>query len=97
LKSKLRSSSEALESWRAEDAHKWMPGFSKWSPGGSVEQWSQIAITLMRSSIRTRIEVKRWIRIRIKVKIQKPFRDYRGSRAVDAQKAWRLKMEPWRF
>jgi hypothetical protein len=42
---------------------------------------------------RIRIEVKSWIRIRIKAKIQKLSR-----RAVDAHKeAWRLKMEPWRI
>ncbi len=35
--------------------------------GGFVGQWWQIRITLTRSMIRIRIEVKSWIRIRIKV------------------------------
>ncbi len=42
---------------------------SGWSPGGSVDQWSQICFTLIRSRIRIqiRIQVKSWILIRIKV------------------------------
>jgi hypothetical protein len=39
----------------------------------SIDQWSQIPITLMRSTIWVRIKVKSWIRIRIKVmRIRKP-------------------------
>jgi hypothetical protein len=30
---------------------------SKWSPGRSVDQWSQICFTLMRSRIRIRIHI----------------------------------------
>jgi hypothetical protein len=67
-----------LELRRAVDAQKWRRGGSKWSPGGSVDQWSQIRIPLITlSKIRTRnkvisriricIKVKRWIPIRIKV------------------------------
>jgi hypothetical protein len=36
----------------------------KWSPGGFVDQWSQICITLMWSRIQIRIQVKGRIRIR---------------------------------
>ncbi len=47
---------------------------SKWRRGGSVEQWSQIRITLMRSRKnilnRSRITGKRGIRIRSKVRIR---------------------------
>jgi hypothetical protein len=38
-------------------------GGPKWSPGGSLDQWSQIPITFIR--VRIRIKVKSWIRIRI--------------------------------
>jgi hypothetical protein len=58
---------------------------SEWSPGGSVNQCSQIRITLMRSririrtkmksSIRIRSKVKSWIRIRIKVMRIRPGRN----------------------
>ncbi len=37
---------------------------SKWRPGGSVGQWPQTRITLIRSRIQIRIEVKSWIRFR---------------------------------
>ncbi len=45
---------------------KWRPECSNWCPGGSIDQWSQIPITLMRSRIliRIRTKVKSWIRIR---------------------------------
>jgi hypothetical protein len=59
------------------DAH--IGGFEAqiWSPEGSVEQWSQIGITLMKSRIRIRIKVKSRIRIRIKVRwIRNPGRNY---------------------
>jgi hypothetical protein len=46
---------------------QWMPGGSKWSPGVSIDQWSQISITLKRSWIRIRIKVENSIRIRVKV------------------------------
>jgi hypothetical protein len=36
--------------------------------GGSLGQWSQVLVTLMRSRIRIRIEEKSWIRIRIEKK-----------------------------
>ncbi len=42
-------------------------GLSKLRPGGSVDQCLLVRITLMRSRIRVRIEMKSWIRIRIKV------------------------------
>ncbi len=45
---------------------QWRRGGIKWSTGGSVDQWSQISITLM-NRIRIRIEVKIWIRIRMEV------------------------------
>jgi len=48
-----------MEPWRAVR--------SKWRPGGSVGQWSQIRINLMMNRIRIRIGVKSLIRIRIKV------------------------------
>ncbi len=80
LKSKLMSFRLLkMEPWRAVDARI---GGSKCSRGGSLGQWSQSCITLMKSRIRTRIKVKsrpepqwklKWIRIRIKVmRIQKP-------------------------
>jgi hypothetical protein len=47
---------------------QWRPGGSKWSPGGSIDCWSQIPITLKSSWIRIRIKRKSWIRIRIQVK-----------------------------
>jgi hypothetical protein len=43
-------------------------GGAKWSFQRSIDQWSQIRITLMRIRIRNRNKVKSWIRIRIKVK-----------------------------
>ncbi len=44
-----------------------------------MKPWrSQIAITLMRSRTRICIEVRSWIQIRIKVKIQKRFRAVGG-------------------
>ncbi len=43
------------------------PGSSKWSPGGPIDQWSQIPVTLIRSKIRIRIKVKSWIKIRIHI------------------------------
>jgi hypothetical protein len=46
---------------------QWRLGGSKWSPGGSVEQWSQIRITFR---IRIRIKVKRLIRIRLVDQLQ---------------------------
>ncbi len=46
---------------------RWRPGGSKWSPEGSVDQWSQIPFTLKKSRIRIRINVKSFFRIRIKV------------------------------
>jgi hypothetical protein len=46
-------------------------GRSQWrlkvDPGGSVDQWLQIRITLIRSRIRICVKVKSRIRIRIKV------------------------------
>jgi hypothetical protein len=57
---------------------QWRRGGIKWNPGRSVDQWwSQIRITLMRSRIqiriqvksRIRIDVKRCIRIRIFIKL----------------------------
>jgi hypothetical protein len=44
-----------IEPWRAEDAHN---GGTKWSRVGSLDQWSQICLTLMTSRIRIRIKVK---------------------------------------
>ncbi len=63
--------------WKAESASK-LNGFrgSKWSPGWSVDQLSQIRVILfttnririkLKSRIRIRVKVKSWIRIRIKV------------------------------
>ncbi len=53
--------------WRSQ----WRSGGYKWSPGRSVDQWSQILITLIRSRIlfRIRIKVKGWIWISIKVTV----------------------------
>ncbi len=41
---------------------------SQLRPGGSLDQWLKIPITLMRSRIWIRVEMKNWIRIRIKVR-----------------------------
>jgi hypothetical protein len=49
-------------------------GRSKWSPGESINQWSQIPITFKKSWIQVRIEVKSWIRIRTEVRIRNPAR-----------------------
>ncbi len=46
----------------------WTLKIKAWRPGGSVGQWSQIRIPLMKSRIRIRIEVRSWIQIRVKVK-----------------------------
>jgi hypothetical protein len=43
-------------------------GGSKWSNGGSVDQWSLIRFNVMRSRIRIHYKVKSRNRIRIKVK-----------------------------
>jgi hypothetical protein len=43
----------------------------KWSPGGSIDQSSQIPITLKRSRIRIRIKVESWIRIKILIRIKR--------------------------
>jgi hypothetical protein len=43
----------------AVEAHKWRPGGSKWSTGGSTDRKSQIPISFMRSRIRIRIQVMR--------------------------------------
>jgi hypothetical protein len=43
-------------------------GGSKWSLEVSVDQWSEICITLIRTRIRIRIKVKSWIRTRIRIK-----------------------------
>ncbi len=49
-----------------ESRPQWRLGRSKWSPGGSVDQWLQICITLKNEKwIRIRIRI--WIRISIKV------------------------------
>jgi hypothetical protein len=53
----LRQNTGAVE---AQNGAVQVRGRSKWSPGGSVGQWSQIRITFVRSRI--------WIRIRIKMK-----------------------------
>jgi hypothetical protein len=52
--------------WRLKNEAMEGSGRSKWRRGGSVGQWSQICITLMRSKIR--IKVKAQTRIRIMVK-----------------------------
>jgi hypothetical protein len=44
-----------MELWKALDAHK---GGVEAKNGGSVNQWSQICMTLMRCRIRLRIKVK---------------------------------------
>jgi hypothetical protein len=46
-----------MEPWRAVDAHSGGVEAQKWSPGGSVDQWSQIRIALMESRIRIRMKV----------------------------------------
>jgi hypothetical protein len=53
-----------MEPRRAVDAHKGGADAQngKWSRGGSVDQWLQNRITLMRSRIRIRMKEKRWIR-----------------------------------
>jgi hypothetical protein len=45
-----------MEAWRL-----------KWSLRGSIDQWSQIPITWMRSRIRIRVRVKSLFRIRVEV------------------------------
>jgi hypothetical protein len=52
----------------AVDHRQWRRGGSKWSFEWSVEQWSQIQITLKRNMIRIYIRVKSRIRIRISIK-----------------------------
>jgi hypothetical protein len=48
---------EALKAQNgATDAHKGRRGGSKCSPGGYVDQWTHIRITLMTSRIRIRIK-----------------------------------------
>ncbi len=43
----------------------------KWCLGGSIDPWSQIPITLMRSRILIRIKViTSWIRIRIRIEVK---------------------------
>ncbi len=56
-----------MEPWRAVDAHN---GAVEAQNGGSVDQWSQIRISLLRSRIQIHIKGKSWIRISIKVKIR---------------------------
>jgi hypothetical protein len=34
-----------IEPWRGWGLSQWRRGGSKWSPGGSVDQWTQIRIT----------------------------------------------------
>jgi hypothetical protein len=41
-----------VEPWRAVDTHTGGLEAQEWSPGGSVDQWSQILITLKRRWIR---------------------------------------------
>jgi hypothetical protein len=58
----------ALKSKSIEIAHNiGLPGGSKWSPGGPVDQWSQIPITLKKSWIQIHFKVKSWIWIRIRI------------------------------
>jgi hypothetical protein len=45
----------ALKLKRSFRGSKLRPGGSKWSSGGSIAQWSQIHIALMRSRIRIQI------------------------------------------
>ncbi len=47
-----------IELLRAVDVHKWRPVGSKWSPLGTLDQWSHIPITLIRSRICIRFKVK---------------------------------------
>ncbi len=56
-----------LQELQSRGRSQWRRGGSIWSPGVSVDQWSQIRIILMRSRIRIRIKGKSWIRNRIKV------------------------------
>jgi hypothetical protein len=60
--------------WRAVDAQN---GDVESQTGalGTVDYWSQIRITLMRSIIRIRSQVKIWIWIRIKVRIRSHAKD----------------------
>ncbi len=51
---RIRIRNTALEAKRSQ----WRPGGSQWSPGWSLNQWSQIRITSMRSRIPIRIRVK---------------------------------------
>jgi hypothetical protein len=63
----LEAQNEAVEGHRYL---QWRRRGSKWRPEGSVDQWSQIGITLMRSIIRISIKVKRWIWIGIRIKVK---------------------------
>ncbi len=54
-----------MELWMAEDAHKGSRGGSKWSRGGSVDQWSQIRIKVKSQKMLIHIKEKRWIRIKL--------------------------------
>jgi hypothetical protein len=67
--------SEALEAQSkvvgGRERSQCRPGYSKRSPGGSIDQWSKIPITLMRSRIRIRIHIEVESRIRIRLKVKK--------------------------
>ncbi len=63
-----------MEQWRAKETfHGGVE--AQWSPGGSVDQWSQVHITLMMSRIRIRIKVKRQVPARIRIKSEKMYQD----------------------
>jgi len=42
-----------------------------WCSGGSIDLRAQIYITLMKSGIRIRIQVKNWIRFWIRIKVMR--------------------------
>jgi hypothetical protein len=60
--SALSQNSEALEAQnravKGRGRFQLRPGDSQWSTGGSIDQWSQISITLMRSRIRSGYALK---------------------------------------
>jgi hypothetical protein len=76
----------------ATDAHKGRRGGSKCSPGGYVDQWTHIRITLMMSRIRIRIKVRGRIRICIEVKKLDP--DPHSSEKLDPDPHLSEKLNP---
>jgi hypothetical protein len=66
---KAGSGSATESKYRSCGGSKWRRGDSKWSRGWSVDQWSELHITFIRSWIRIRIKEKSRILIKGKVKV----------------------------